>query len=142
MQSPTPVVQSTLPSKFDSMIMVIFVQVVKMYFFLLISLFTYFCIEGLSIPFSSPISNRGLKAMAKIFANLDVRTLPPYLIRNVVKSYSSFYCLHCNQVEEIDLKPNGRLITVTERNKKEYIDKMVKWRIQRGTKGQTDMLIR
>ena len=46
------------------------------------------------------------------------------------------------QIEEIELKPNGKNIAVTEKNKKEYIEKMVKWRVSRGTSEQTNMLIR
>ena len=46
------------------------------------------------------------------------------------------------QTETVELKPNGRNITVTERNKKEYIDCIVKQRTERGIKEQTNMLIR
>ncbi|CAK8696244.1 unnamed protein product [Clavelina lepadiformis] len=46
------------------------------------------------------------------------------------------------KIEEKDLKPNGRNVTVTEKNKKEYIELMVKWRVVRGTLEQTNMLIR
>jgi len=46
------------------------------------------------------------------------------------------------QIEEKDLKTNGRNIAVTEKNKKEYIERMVKWRVTRGTTEQTNMLIR
>ncbi|GFR91760.1 E3 ubiquitin-protein ligase HECW2, partial [Elysia marginata] len=46
------------------------------------------------------------------------------------------------QVTERELKPNGKNISVTERNKKDYIEKMVKWRLERGVTEQTDSLIR
>ncbi|BFZ01841.1 hypothetical protein BsWGS_04881 [Bradybaena similaris] len=46
------------------------------------------------------------------------------------------------QVTERELKPNGKNISVTERNKKEYIEKMVKWRLERGVTEQTESLIR
>ncbi|CAL1525973.1 unnamed protein product [Lymnaea stagnalis] len=46
------------------------------------------------------------------------------------------------QVTERELKPNGKNIIVTERNKKEYIEKMVKWRLERGVTEQTESLIR
>ncbi|GFO08492.1 E3 ubiquitin-protein ligase hecw2 [Plakobranchus ocellatus] len=46
------------------------------------------------------------------------------------------------QVTERELKPNGKNVVVTERNKKEYIEKMVKWRLERGVTEQTDSLIR
>ena len=40
------------------------------------------------------------------------------------------------------MKPNGKNIAVTDKNKKEYIEKMVKWRIERGVAEQTESLIR
>nr|XP_009857929.2 E3 ubiquitin-protein ligase HECW2-like [Ciona intestinalis] len=46
------------------------------------------------------------------------------------------------KIEERELKPNGKNIAVTEKNKKEYIERMVKWRVVRGTREQTNMLIR
>ncbi|XP_033097633.1 E3 ubiquitin-protein ligase HECW2-like [Anneissia japonica] len=46
------------------------------------------------------------------------------------------------QVVERELKANGKNIPVTEKNKKEYIERMVKWRIERGVSEQTDTLVR
>ena len=46
------------------------------------------------------------------------------------------------QLTERELKPNGKNIAVTERNKKEYIERMVKWRVERGIREQTDCLVR
>ncbi|XP_075036049.1 E3 ubiquitin-protein ligase HECW2 isoform X3 [Mixophyes fleayi] len=46
------------------------------------------------------------------------------------------------QITERELKPGGANIPVTEKNKKEYIEKMVKWRIERGVVQQTDSLVR
>lgn len=46
------------------------------------------------------------------------------------------------QVVEKDLKLNGKNITVTEENKHEYIEKMVKWRLERGVREQTECLVR
>nr|CAB3252474.1 E3 ubiquitin-protein ligase HECW2-like [Phallusia mammillata] len=46
------------------------------------------------------------------------------------------------KIEEKELKPNGKNIPVTEKNKKEYIDRMVKHRVIRGTIEQTNMLVR
>ncbi|OQR76630.1 E3 ubiquitin-protein ligase HECW1-like [Tropilaelaps mercedesae] len=43
---------------------------------------------------------------------------------------------------EKELKPGGRNLQVTERNKKEYIDKMVKWRLERGVSEQTENLVK
>ncbi|XP_050546204.1 E3 ubiquitin-protein ligase HECW2-like [Daktulosphaira vitifoliae] len=42
---------------------------------------------------------------------------------------------------EKDLKPGGQRIFVTEKNKKEYIDKIVKWRLERGVTEQTEALV-
>ena len=46
------------------------------------------------------------------------------------------------KVTERELKPNGLNIPVTEKNKKEYIEKMVKRRLERGVTEQTESLIR
>jgi len=45
-------------------------------------------------------------------------------------------------VIERELKPNGVNIPVTNKNKREYIDKMVAWRIDRGVTEQKDHLLR
>ncbi|KTF84528.1 hypothetical protein cypCar_00031118 [Cyprinus carpio] len=41
-----------------------------------------------------------------------------------------------------ELKPGGTGITVSDKNKKEYIERMVKWRIERGVAQQTESLVR
>jgi len=46
------------------------------------------------------------------------------------------------QVTERELKPNGKNIAVTEKNKKDYIEKMVKWRLDRGVSEQRESVIR
>ncbi|XP_034403588.1 LOW QUALITY PROTEIN: E3 ubiquitin-protein ligase HECW2-like [Cyclopterus lumpus] len=46
------------------------------------------------------------------------------------------------QITERELKPGGANIPVCEKNKKEYIERMVKWRIERGVVQQTDSLVR
>ncbi|XP_075686058.1 E3 ubiquitin-protein ligase HECW2 isoform X2 [Rhinoderma darwinii] len=46
------------------------------------------------------------------------------------------------QITERELKPGGANIVVSEKNKKEYIEKMVKWRIERGVVQQTESLVR
>ncbi|KAJ1200105.1 hypothetical protein NDU88_003932 [Pleurodeles waltl] len=46
------------------------------------------------------------------------------------------------QVTERELKSGGSNIQVTEKNKKEYIEKMVKWRVERGVVQQTEALVR
>ncbi|XP_075683168.1 E3 ubiquitin-protein ligase HECW1 isoform X4 [Rhinoderma darwinii] len=46
------------------------------------------------------------------------------------------------QVTERELKSGGANVQVTEKNKKEYIEKMVKWRVERGVVQQTEALVR
>ncbi|XP_066942089.1 uncharacterized protein [Macrobrachium rosenbergii] len=46
------------------------------------------------------------------------------------------------RVVEKDLKQGGRNIAVTERNKKEYLERMIKWRLERGVSEQTESLVR
>ena len=46
------------------------------------------------------------------------------------------------QVVERDLKENGRNIQVTEKNKLEYIQRMIKWRVERGVQQQTEALVK
>ncbi|KAM4029039.1 E3 ubiquitin-protein ligase HECW1 isoform 1-T1 [Anomaloglossus baeobatrachus] len=46
------------------------------------------------------------------------------------------------QVTERELKSGGANVQVSEKNKKEYIEKMVKWRVERGVVQQTEALVR
>lgn len=46
------------------------------------------------------------------------------------------------QVTERELKSGGSNIQVTEKNKKEYIERMAKWRVERGVAQQTEALVR
>jgi len=46
------------------------------------------------------------------------------------------------KVIEKELKPNGKNIAVTEKNKRDYIEKMVKWRLERGVRDQTESLVK
>lgn len=50
--------------------------------------------------------------------------------------------LPSRQITERELKPGGAGIPVSEKNKKEYIERMVKWRIERGVAQQTESLVR
>ena len=43
---------------------------------------------------------------------------------------------------ERELKPNGKNISVIEKNKKEYIERLVKWRVERGVVEQTESLVK
>lgn len=40
------------------------------------------------------------------------------------------------------MKSGGANTAVTEKNKKEYIERMVKWRVERGVVQQTEALVR
>ncbi|XP_072364881.1 E3 ubiquitin-protein ligase HECW1-like isoform X2 [Scyliorhinus torazame] len=46
------------------------------------------------------------------------------------------------QVTERELKTGGANTQVSEKNKKEYIERMVKWRVERGVVQQTEALVR
>ncbi|KAK9953686.1 hypothetical protein ABG768_017663 [Culter alburnus] len=46
------------------------------------------------------------------------------------------------QVTERELKSGGSNIQVTEKNKKEYIERMARWRVERGVMQQTEALVR
>jgi hypothetical protein len=46
------------------------------------------------------------------------------------------------QIIEHDLKDNGRNVIVTEKNKLEYLQRLVKWRVERGVQNQTEALVR
>ncbi|KAJ8010514.1 hypothetical protein DPEC_G00075880 [Dallia pectoralis] len=46
------------------------------------------------------------------------------------------------QVTERELKSGGTNLQVTEKNKKEYIERMAKWRVERGVVPQTEALVR
>ncbi|GAB6021682.1 hypothetical protein CHUAL_004262 [Chamberlinius hualienensis] len=45
-------------------------------------------------------------------------------------------------VTEKELKSAGKSIMVTEKNKKEYIERVVKWRLERGVSEQTESLVK
>ena len=55
---------------------------------------------------------------------------------------SSHYPLHVVQLVEKELKPDGLDIPVMEDNKQEYIDLMVKWRMDRGVSQQMESLVK
>ncbi|CAL8317389.1 unnamed protein product, partial [Gadus morhua 'NCC'] len=46
------------------------------------------------------------------------------------------------QVTERELKSGGANINVTEKNKKEYIERMVRWRVERGVVQQAEAMVR
>ncbi|KAH8356204.1 hypothetical protein KR200_006948 [Drosophila serrata] len=46
------------------------------------------------------------------------------------------------RVVERELKPGGKNMIVNEKNKKEYLERMIKWRLERGVQEQTESLVR
>ncbi|XP_075155256.1 hecw ubiquitin protein ligase isoform X2 [Haematobia irritans] len=46
------------------------------------------------------------------------------------------------RVVERELKPGGKNLIVNEKNKKEYLERMIKWRLERGVQEQTESLVR
>lgn len=46
------------------------------------------------------------------------------------------------KVSERELKPSGKSIPVIEKNKKEYIERVAKWRLERGVAEQTESLVK
>uniref|UniRef100_A0A2A4IX99 HECT-type E3 ubiquitin transferase n=1 Tax=Heliothis virescens TaxID=7102 RepID=A0A2A4IX99_HELVI len=46
------------------------------------------------------------------------------------------------RVLERELRPGGRELAVTERNKKDYLERVVRWRVERGVADQTEWLVR
>ncbi|XP_059617829.1 E3 ubiquitin-protein ligase HECW2 isoform X1 [Phlebotomus argentipes] len=46
------------------------------------------------------------------------------------------------RVVERELKPGGKNVGVNEKNKKEYLERMVKWRLERGVQEQTESLVK
>ncbi|EDX17522.1 GD16957 [Drosophila simulans] len=45
-------------------------------------------------------------------------------------------------VVDRELKPGGKNIIINEKNKKEYLERMIKWRLERGVQEQTESLVR
>lgn len=46
------------------------------------------------------------------------------------------------KVTERELKPGGKNLAVTEKNKKEYLERILRWRLERGVAEQTESLVR
>lgn len=46
------------------------------------------------------------------------------------------------RVLERELKPGGRDVPVTERNRADYLERLVRWRVERGVAHQTEWLVR
>lgn len=82
---------------------------------------------------SYTVSAKTLKTLGQC---LNVETLP------VVTQCVFFIYLFVCQVTERELKSGGANTQVTEKNKKEYIERMVKWRVERGVVQQTEALVR
>ncbi|KAK2710251.1 hypothetical protein QYM36_013786 [Artemia franciscana] len=68
-----------------------------------------------------------------------------WLKENIITNLDLTFCV----TEEIggkhferELKANGKNISVTEKNKKDYIQRLVKWRLERGVSDQMNCLLR
>ena len=48
----------------------------------------------------------------------------------------------CGKIIEKELKPDGKNCQVTERNKREFLDLIIRWRIERGVQEQIDCFVR
>ena len=48
----------------------------------------------------------------------------------------------CGKYIEREIKPGGKSIPVTEKNKKEYLERMINWRVERGVSAQTNELVK
>lgn len=46
------------------------------------------------------------------------------------------------KITQVELKPNGSRISVGHKNRKDYVDRMVKWRMLRGVEEQTNCLVK
>ncbi|XP_055911477.1 E3 ubiquitin-protein ligase HECW2 isoform X2 [Eupeodes corollae] len=46
------------------------------------------------------------------------------------------------RVVDRELKPGGKNMIINEKNKKEYLERMIKWRLERGVQEQTESLVR
>lgn len=55
-------------------------------------------------------------------------------------SKNLFVCMFF-QVTERELVPDGKNIEVTESNKHEYVEQMVRWRVERGVAEQTESIV-
>lgn len=72
-----------------------------------------------------------------------------WLKENDISDMSDHLDLTFSVIEEVaghvverELKNGGKNMIVTEKNKKEYIEKMVKWRLERGVQDQTESLVK
>lgn len=84
-------------------------------------------------------------------ANGSTRNVTSVSIPNLLTSGSkSTECLassvgaslkHVPRIIERELKANGRFVDVTEKNRKDYIERMINWRVRRGTQRQMESLI-
>ncbi|XP_065053634.1 E3 ubiquitin-protein ligase HECW2-like isoform X2 [Rhopilema esculentum] len=62
-------------------------------------------------------------------------------ITDVLDMYFTTDEIVFDQVTERELKPGGKSIPVTDENKKEYVDLMIKWRMERGVGEQMKQLV-
>ncbi|CAF1234978.1 unnamed protein product [Rotaria magnacalcarata] len=86
------------------------------------------------------------------FTLADLESLDPefyqsllWIKENNVENQDLFFYVNedqCGKIIEKELKPDGKNCQVTERNKREFLDLIIKWRIERGVQEQIDCFVR
>ncbi|CAF3915427.1 unnamed protein product [Rotaria sp. Silwood2] len=86
------------------------------------------------------------------FTLADLESLDPefyqsllWIKENNVENQDLYFYVNedqCGKIIEKELKPEGKNCQVTERNKREFLDLIIKWRIERGVQEQIDCFVR
>ncbi|CAF1361804.1 unnamed protein product [Adineta ricciae] len=86
------------------------------------------------------------------FTLADLESLDPefyqsllWIKENNVENQDLYFYVNedqCGKIIEKELKPDGKNCQVTERNKREFLDLIIKWRIERGVQEQIDCFVR
>ncbi|CAF0995991.1 unnamed protein product [Adineta steineri] len=86
------------------------------------------------------------------FTLADLESLDPefyqsllWIKENNVENQDLYFYVNedqCGKIIEKELKPDGKNCQVTERNKREFLDLIIKWRIERGVQEQIDYFVR
>ena len=97
-------------------------------------------ILNMRINWESPIQ---FSMYFRIFSEIwKKKYLKHILILKQVDLYTFPTTQLTQQVIERELKPNGHNIPVTEENKQEYVDLMIKWKIERGMGEQMQQIVK
>ena len=86
------------------------------------------------------------------FTLADLESLDPefyqsllWIKENNVENQDLYFYVNedqCGKIIEKELKADGKNCQVTERNKREFLDLIIKWRIERGVQEQIDCFVR